>query len=610
MFGGRTRRTRAACLACVFATAALPAFGGTAEDLDRDIAKCPNLSACMRLLDANARVVRAHAPEFAARLQTFGARAKEELLSRVRRPRSSRESYDRQPPQLASDVLRHWKDWSEDDVPLIERATRDNPGLLAWPLARIGTPKAIALLVQNSANDDGGDAEPVLAVADNAWSYILAGLSGTEWQNYRTLLVRMAQIKDPPSDGWVSIAKDTAQPMQRRIGALRALSSLRRQFMNDSVRAALDSLLHDPDRQIRFEAVRAIREADGKATPEALAEACPSRSDPFTSAVDDDDWSYCLFDFAAHGEAAHLSGERILREFLYSSNGMDRAEGATALGYVAFEPAIPRLIALLQDPDWRVVYSAARSLGWMGAKEAVSTLNRVAASHWLAEVRDEARLAATGLESPAGKLAKPEHLLKFDETGNDSPAALFEVDARMVPDSAACKSDKWIWQGTPIDFSATGPERFIYPNYGNRGGGMRVPISSQGKLASGNLIGWDVGEWGGELTWEPRTGPSQRLYSTNVTAIAATNDGAVAVLSEGGLQAGGLIGYGGGVGFALHLVRDETGKWRLQEAAQFPRGVGDVTTVKPGVYAAASGGRVIVFSSERILGSASCLGDP
>jgi hypothetical protein len=270
MFGGRTRRIRAALFACIFATAALPALGDTAEDLDRDIAKCPTLTACLRLLDANARVVRAHAPEFAARLQTFGTRAKQELLNRVWRPPPSREPYDRLPPQLASNVLRYWKDWSEADIPIIERATRDNPGLLGWPLARIGTSKAIALLVQNSAKDDGGDAEPVLAVADNAWPYILAGLSGTEWQNYRALLARMAQIKDPPSNQWVSIAKDTAQATQTRIGALRALSSLRRQFMNDSVRAVLDSLLHDPDRQVRFEAVRAIREADGKATPEAV----------------------------------------------------------------------------------------------------------------------------------------------------------------------------------------------------------------------------------------------------------------------------------------------------------------------------------------------------
>jgi len=134
---------------------------------------------------------------------------------------------------------------------------------------------------------------------------------------------------------------------------------------------------------------------------------------------------------------------------------------------------------------------------------------------------------------------------------------------------------------------------------------------AQGKFASGNLIGWDMGEWGGELTWEPRNGPAQRLYSTNVRAIAATKDGAIAVLSEGGPQAGDFIGNGpGDVGFALHLMRDETGKWRLQEAAQFPGGVNRVTTVAPGVYAAASGGRAIVFSSERILGAASCVGGP
>ena len=140
---------------------------------------------------------------------------------------------------------------------------------------------------------------------------------------------------------------------------------------------------------------------------------------------------------------------------------------------------------------------------------------------------------------------------------------------------------------------------------------MRVPISSQGKFASGNLIGWDVGEWGGELTWEPRNGPPQRLYSTNVKAIAATKDGAMAVLSEWGLQAGNLISNGpGGVGFALHLTRDDTGMWRLQEAARFPRGVNHVMSVAPGIYAAASGGRVIVFSSERILGAASCVGGP
>jgi len=37
----------------------------------------------MRLLDANERVARGHAAEFAARLQQFGDRAKQELLKRA-----------------------------------------------------------------------------------------------------------------------------------------------------------------------------------------------------------------------------------------------------------------------------------------------------------------------------------------------------------------------------------------------------------------------------------------------------------------------------------------------------------------------------------------------
>jgi HEAT repeat protein len=75
-------------------------------------------------------------------------------------------------------------------------------------------------------------------------------------------------------------------------------------------------------------------------------------------------------------------------EFLASPNGEEVATAVTALGHIGYDAAIPQIEQQLRSPDWRVVYAAARSLGWLGATDSIQALERVASGHWLPDVRD------------------------------------------------------------------------------------------------------------------------------------------------------------------------------------------------------------------------------
>src|SRR5262249_30064208 len=181
------------------------------------------------------------------------------------------------------------------------------------------------------------------------------------------------------------------------------------------------------------------------------------------------------------------------------------------------------------------------------------------------------------------------------------PQNKFNVDAEQVPDVEACNDSRWTWDGRPIVWRQ-GAAGFIRPIDIE----VRVAIGGQGRTPAGELVGMDFRGNGGRLTLGPGRGAPQLLHSGSVSGIALTSYGAVAVLGEWGPERGVVSNGPRGVGFALRLNRDDGGKWSLSEIARFPRGVDGLTELEPDLYAALSGGRVVVFSSDRILGLASC----
>jgi HEAT repeat protein len=95
----------------------------------------------------------------------------------------------------------------------------------------------------------------------------------------------------------------------------------------------------------------------------------------------------------------YCDGGRELLPFLDSENGAERSYAVTTIGWIGYEPAIPQVEDAMNSADWRIVYAAIRTLGWLGDTSVISVLDRIASDHWLPEVRAEAQQVARVLSS-------------------------------------------------------------------------------------------------------------------------------------------------------------------------------------------------------------------
>lgn len=620
---------RISVLACLSFALVLPALAqDSGQELDRRIASCSTYAACLRLLDNNERVARAHAQNFAEHFLPFGERAKRELVRRASVPEGPADDKAEKRREAADSVLRYWPDWTGADIPTLEKIVREHhESQLGWVLAKIGTPESIRALTTAynwQAGEEAGNA--ILSLGDIAIPFILDGMSGPCCSNLGNLIRTMEGSAARHVRGWAEAALDSRQTSEVRISSLRALREARANA--DPVVDSLYPLLDDPDPIIQIEAVRVLHVKRSRAIVGPLVNACPLMKDAFTSSRDIFyEWNECVEEIASYGADARAHGAQIAAKFLASPNGADRSEGATAIGYIGYAAATPKLVELLDDPDWRVVYASIRALGWLGAKEAIPQLQRIAGRHWLPGVGDFAREVAAVLQSPDGMLQRPrEWAFGLDRGLYRTASAHFEIDSSVLV-AGECPSGRWKW-GNGV-FTKPSARRFsdvsefagVRFRQGTSGILSSLPLQGRNGLPSGYLIGTDVGEWGGDVYWKPRSGDALVIYDTNVAAIESSSDGAVAVLQHWG---GGwamsaaeistnkdtvLISNGpSGIGFAIHLTRDASGKWQMTEIARFPQGEVSVRVIGNDLYAAWSAGYAVVFDTNRILGRAACIG--
>ena len=118
-------------------------------------------------------------------------------------------------------------------------------------------------------------------------------------------------------------------------------------------------------------------------------------------------------------------------------------------------------------------------------------------------------------------------------------------------------------------------------------------------LGPGVLVGTNMGEFGGELTWQPVDGQAQLLIKDNVIAIEPCDSGAIVLF---GLAHMGLVH-----GYAVRVSQRGDGGWSLTELARLPSSAEALATIGPGMFAAWSENRVVVFSDQEIVGLARCI---
>jgi len=536
---------------------------------------CPSLSACLNLLGtvvpAEDNGEGSNSEKLAALLARFGEPAKQELLKRAVGPHAGWRN-------VAGAVLSDWPSWSTVDVPKLREALQTQPGSwVARPLGRIGTIEAIEALVEDlPKSDSGNQTDFALAqLGDKAVPYLLPLFDNEKTARLATgVLASMKPLPTSFVPSWVRLATDPHEPTKRRIAALRAIASIG--YKTETQSTDLKYLIRDPDLSIRNQAVSTLKALRDPTVAVDVARSCHPKAERFDSLALDS--LLCLRDVATFGDAARGGGEQLL-QFLHSESNTERAYGITVLGVIGYSQAIPEIQAELDSGDWRIVYAAIRSLGWLGATGAAPSIEKIASKHWLPEVRQEAAVVAAALRSTRS-LERPtkDQLLSTNTENRYDP---FGQILEFVREGKRCTTNQWEWNGHRFAFSKEAFQR-----------------SSTLRFRDGSLVGTDHGEWGGELAWLPGDGQPTVLMRDNIRTLMYAKEGALAISGLGHLG----IRYG----YAVKVSKTD-GAWTLSETARFPAEPDQSTRLGEDLFAVRSSGRVFVFTSKGgIQGEASC----
>jgi hypothetical protein len=346
--------------------------------------------------------------------------------------------------------------------------------------------------------------------------------------------------------------------------------------------ADLHKLLGAPEYGIRHEAALALHAIHDPSVVVELAQRCRPTAELFDATATDTD--LCLSDIADFGPDGHEAGKYLL-PFLDSKNGAEQSYGIIALGLIGYTEAAPQIEAALRSPDWRIVNAAGSSLGWLGDRNALPDLDRVATAYWLPEVRQNAAKSANAIRSPEGRLSSGE--AKLPNSGYR--AGPFDLVTDGLPRiELDCKTNQWRWKNQTFKLS--------------RVSSHASSLQLRNDTLIGDLVGTNNGEWGGQLAWLPGIGKPEILVRDNVAGIeSASDDGRVAIVFLG------LAHMGFDYGYVLKVSIAGNGTGQISEIARLPGEPVRWSTLGPGLFAVKANDRVVVISSsDGILGLAEC----
>jgi len=572
MFGRRVRR-----FAWLIVLSVLFVWPTNAVQVPPGMHRCTSLAACLKLLD---NVVSTAGPamgpeeeEIRGILQQFGEPAKQELLRRAA-------GNDPGWRHLAGAILWGWGAWTPSDVPALRSALLKDPGgWLARPLGEIGTPEAIRALVEDLPKGSDNQTDFALAkLGPKAVPFLMPLLEEKKTaKSAQRVISEMDDSALPFAFRWAQCATDPSKSMKLRLAALRGIAAFGSKAKSAS--ETLPALLSSPDPALRTEVDSTLKATRNPAVIHEVASSCYPRAGQFDPLAIDA--VLCLREIAAYGEDGQSAGQDLL-SFLSSKNGDERAAGITTLAAIGYKSALPQIKEALSSPDWRVTYAAVRGIGWLGDKEALPDLQKVASSHWLSEVRDEATRTMAALRSPKGRLERTSKFIASQGVGEP-----FEIDHEILGKAPSCRSQRWVWNGTTFKLGSR-------QQRADAQGGMSLEFSS------GKLEGTNHGEFGGTLTWKgfDRNTKSEVIFRDDVDGMANDGDGAMVLF--------GLAHMGLAYGYVLRVIRTSDDDWNLSEVARLPAEGEALTTLAPGTFAALSRNRVVVFTRIGILGMAAC----
>ena len=399
---------------------------------------CAPLAECFKLLDGVASEadggIGPEEVEIKGILQKFGEPAKQELL---RRTAGNKRGWR----NLAGAILADWGNWSPSDVPALRLGLLKDPG--GWPargLGEIGTPDAIRALVEDLPKSSENQTDFALAkLGPTAIPFLIPLLEETRTAaSAQRVISEMDDSALPFALRWAQDATDPNKSIKIRLAALRGIAAFGSKARSAS--ESLPALLSSPDPTLRKEADATLKATRNPAVIRELAGACRPSADefdpmPITTFL-------CLSEIADYGEEGVTAGHELL-PFLSSKNGAERADGITTLAAIGYASALPQIRDAIMAQDWRIAYAAVRAVAWLGDKEALPELEKIASDHWLPELRDEAARTIAALQSPNGRLERTQQFFASEEAHDP-----FEINRKSLGEEVSCDSQRWAWNGT------------------------------------------------------------------------------------------------------------------------------------------------------------------
>lgn len=449
----------------------------------------------------------------AKRLQDLGPRAIEPTLRLLQDP-------DKNVRELAGYILRDMPGLGPEHLDALERACEAGDTWLPPAIASIGTPSAIQFLVDELRRKPETDTQLTWAfekLGPAAFPDLLdlfhcGGSCDEKLLSVVTFI--FSETREKAAAAVVpleKVATDPSAPLVARRHAVRTLGALGP--TSQAVVGILIEMTHQDPVELQADARKAVLGIGGTGTGEILAALLENAGNK----------ELVLRDIAELGEGGREAGPRIAR-LLSSSDRTVRVTAARTLGLIGYQPAVPALVAALDDADdWRLVYVAAEALGRLHATDARDALGAAATTHWYPPVQQAAKAALRALDtSPSATRSSsprvsPFEFFNYEHAGENYPSCADRakypalpsppevLDPAERPELARQLAYDRDVNSSRVNGKHTRKQRTI-PQVGVR-------------VEAGWLVGSDQGEWGGELVLEPETGPAKTVLHTNIAGV-------------------------------------------------------------------------------------------
>ncbi len=452
--------------------------------------------------------------------------------------------------ELASYTLRDMEGLTEQHLDDLIDSCRRGDGWIPPAIARIGTPKAVAFLVEELVRQRethtqvtwaiemlGTNAVPALVQVyqnENGWDDKL------EWaMNF--VLKEMGKKALSAIDPLLKIATNATESADKRVRAITAVGSIG--LPAEQAVPTLQELRQQKDTKIRGAALAAILNI-------GTAEAAPLLVEQLDQAKDPAERRGIIIDIANLKSRGNSTGSALVK-YVADDDWEVRVCAVRALGDIGYKEAEGDLLKLLNRPDdWHLVFSAVAALENLKSERAPGELSSLSQNHWYPPVRVAARNAIKAIRDDSPREPKsteesPPFGVIDREPNREGMESLDENEADLIRFPVATRPDQLFTVVIKTPIGGRGNQQ---------GRGVQVE--------DGHLIGTDRGEWGGEITFIDLKGNSRVIVTENTEAIYKTTDGIFAVT--------GLAHMGINDGFLFRLTKDAHGSWTAKKWRALP----------------------------------------